>query len=98
MISSRKVLGLRNASVDYVFLFNILHGEKPEQLLKESYRILKLGGKVGIIHWNYDANNAQRSRQWISDPDLSNAEVGLNLWGLFLSKNLTLNHITMVLF
>ena len=47
--------GLKDESVDYVFLFNILHGEKPEQLLKESYRILKLGGKVGIIHWNYDA-------------------------------------------
>jgi ubiquinone/menaquinone biosynthesis C-methylase UbiE len=47
--------GLKDNSIDYVFLFNILHGEKPEQILKESYRILKLGGKVGIIHWNYDA-------------------------------------------
>ena len=47
--------GLKDGSVDYVFLFNILHGEKPEQLLKESYRILKLGCKVGIVHWNYDA-------------------------------------------
>ena len=46
--------GLENASVDYVFLFNILHVEKPKLLLKESYRILKPGGKVGIIHWNYD--------------------------------------------
>ena len=48
--------GLKNASVDYVFLFNILHLEKPETLLSESYRILKIGGKVGIIHWNYDPN------------------------------------------
>ena len=47
--------GLKDASVDYVFLFNILHLEKPESLLKESYRILKPGGKVGIIHWNYDS-------------------------------------------
>lgn len=47
--------GLGDASVDYVFLFNVLHFEKPEQLLNESYRILKFGGKVGIIHWNYDA-------------------------------------------
>src|SRR5665647_217520 len=46
--------GLSDASVNYVFLFNILHIEKPEVLLKESYRILKLGGKVGIVHWNYD--------------------------------------------
>ena len=48
--------GLNDASVDYVFLFNILHIEKPESLLIESYRILKAGGRVGIIHWNYDAS------------------------------------------
>ncbi len=47
--------GLWDASVEYVFLFNILHLEKPESLLSESYRILKHGGKVGIIHWNYDS-------------------------------------------
>ncbi len=47
--------GLKDASVDYVFLFNVLHLEKPEALLQESYRILKSGGKVGIIHWNYDS-------------------------------------------
>ena len=46
--------GLKNGSVDYVFLFNILHLEKPESLLKEAYRILKDGSRVGIIHWNYD--------------------------------------------
>jgi ubiquinone/menaquinone biosynthesis C-methylase UbiE len=48
--------GLKDSSVDYVFLFNILHIEKPEFLLIESYRILKAGGRVGIIHWNYDAS------------------------------------------
>jgi ubiquinone/menaquinone biosynthesis C-methylase UbiE len=47
--------GLKDASVDYVFLFNILHLEEPETLLKESYRILNPCGKVGIIHWNYDS-------------------------------------------
>ncbi len=47
--------GLRADSVDYVFLFNVLHLEKPESLLNESYRILKHGGKIGIIHWNYDS-------------------------------------------
>jgi ubiquinone/menaquinone biosynthesis C-methylase UbiE len=45
--------GLKEGSVDFVFLFNILHLEKPESLLKESYRILKVDGRVGIIHWNY---------------------------------------------
>jgi len=46
--------GLGDASVDYVFLFNILHLENPQSLLKEAYRILKAEGKVAIIHWNYD--------------------------------------------
>ena len=46
--------GLEDLSVDYVMLFNILHAEKPENLLKEAFRILRLGGRIGIIHWNYD--------------------------------------------
>lgn len=48
--------GLNDSSVDFVMVFNILHLEKPTDLLKEAYRILKSGGKVGIIHWNYDAS------------------------------------------
>jgi len=48
--------GLANASVDYVMLFNILHDERPERILNESYRILRPNGKVGIIHWNYDSS------------------------------------------
>ena len=47
--------GLEKESVDYVMLFNILHTDKPERLLKEAYRILRDGGKLGIIHWNYDS-------------------------------------------
>jgi len=43
--------GLHDNSVDYVMLFNILHGENPDILLNEAYRILKPGGKAGIIHW-----------------------------------------------
>ena len=46
--------GLEAKSVDYSMLFNILHAEKPKELLKEAYRILKTGGKLGVIHWNYD--------------------------------------------
>ncbi|MGA9189884.1 MAG: class I SAM-dependent methyltransferase [Methanosarcina sp.] len=46
--------GLENESVDYAMLFNILHAEKPGELLKEAYRILTPEGKLGIIHWNYD--------------------------------------------
>ena len=46
--------GLEDSSIDYVMFFNILHAENPENLLKEAYRILRLGGRLGIIHWNYD--------------------------------------------
>jgi ubiquinone/menaquinone biosynthesis C-methylase UbiE len=46
--------GLPDASVDYAMLFNILHAERPEMLLREALRVLKPGGKLGIIHWNYD--------------------------------------------
>jgi SAM-dependent methyltransferase len=67
--------GLKDSSVDFVMLFNILHLEKPTGLLKEAYRILKPCGKVGIIHWNYDATtprgppliirpNPEQSRGW----------------------------------
>ena len=43
--------GLADSSVDYVMLFNILHAENPYILLNETYRILKPGGSVGVIHW-----------------------------------------------
>lgn len=46
--------GLKNESVDYAMLFNILHVHEPEKLLRETCRILRPHGKLGIIHWNYD--------------------------------------------
>ena len=46
--------GLPEAGVDYVMLFNILHCEQPEVLLREAWRILSPGGRLGIMHWNYD--------------------------------------------
>ncbi len=46
--------GLKSGTVDYAMLFNILHLEDPVSLLREANRILRKGGRVGIIHWNYD--------------------------------------------
>lgn len=46
--------GLPDASVDYAMLFNILHAERPEVLLREALRVLRPDGKLGIVHWNYD--------------------------------------------
>ena len=46
--------GLPDSSVAYVMLFNILHAECPDKLLREAYRVLVPGGKLGIVHWKYD--------------------------------------------
>ncbi len=46
--------GLAPSSVDYVMLFNILHAECPQRLLREAYVVLTPGGLLGIIHWKYD--------------------------------------------
>ncbi|MEW5842767.1 MAG: class I SAM-dependent methyltransferase [Bacteroidota bacterium] len=43
--------GLKDSSIDYAMLFNILHAENPLALLNEAHRILKPGSKVGVIHW-----------------------------------------------
>src|SRR5258708_4421176 len=46
--------GQKPLSASLVLLFNILHIEDPVGLLKEAHRVLRLGGQVAIIHWNYD--------------------------------------------
>jgi ubiquinone/menaquinone biosynthesis C-methylase UbiE len=46
--------GLPDASVDYVMLFNLLHAEERTKLLEEAWRVLKVEGKLAIIHWNHD--------------------------------------------
>ncbi len=60
IIEQRDVLdqttGLADNSVDYVMLFNILHNENPELFFTEIHRILKLNGRVGIMHWRSDVS------------------------------------------
>lgn len=46
--------GRPGESAGYVMLFNILHIEDPGVLLREAHRVLTPGGKLAIIHWNYD--------------------------------------------
>ena len=46
--------GLPDDSADYVMLFNILHHDNPLHILRELHRIVKPGGKAGIIHWRSD--------------------------------------------
>lgn len=47
--------GLPDCSCEYVMLFNILHAEEPLKILAETRRVLKLGARVGVIHWIHDA-------------------------------------------
>jgi ubiquinone/menaquinone biosynthesis C-methylase UbiE len=46
--------GLPENSADMVFLFNIMHHERPLDFVREAYRILRSGGKLCIIHWRSD--------------------------------------------
>jgi SAM-dependent methyltransferase len=46
--------GLFDGCVEYAMLFNILHAEETSILLREAWRVLVPGGRLGIMHWNYD--------------------------------------------
>jgi SAM-dependent methyltransferase len=47
--------GLTSETADYAMVFNLLHLEQPEILLREASRIMKPAGLLGVVHWNYDA-------------------------------------------
>jgi SAM-dependent methyltransferase len=68
-------------SVDYVMLFNILHAEDPLRLLGEARRILAPGGRMAVIHWNYDPDTPrgppmairprpEDCRRWVAEAGL----------------------------
>lgn len=48
--------GLREDSVAYAMLFNVLHAQEATALLAEAYRVLRPRGVLAVIHWVYDAS------------------------------------------
>jgi SAM-dependent methyltransferase len=46
--------GLPPASAGYCMLFNILHAENPQLLLREARRVLTPGGRLAVMHWRHD--------------------------------------------
>ena len=47
--------GLPAGSIDAVLLFNILHCESPQTLLRHAVEVLRTGGHVLVIHWQCDS-------------------------------------------
>ncbi len=48
--------GLVEGTIDVAMLFNILHAVERRAMLEEAFRVLRPGGKLAIIHWNFDAS------------------------------------------
>lgn len=82
--------GLSDDSIDYVFLFNILHGVDPTALLREAHRILRSNGKVAVIHWRPDPTtprgpdmairpSPEQCRQWILDAGFASVTQEIDL-------------------
>ncbi len=53
-------------------LFNILHAAESGALLAEARRVLKVGGKLGVMHWNYDPTTP-RGPAWTFVSERNNA-------------------------
>lgn len=46
--------GVPAGSQDACLLFNILHCERPERLLREAHQVLRPAGRLFVVHWRYD--------------------------------------------
>ncbi len=46
--------GLGAGSQSHAMIYNLLHIEKPEVLLREAYRVLGPKGRLSVMHWRSD--------------------------------------------
>lgn len=46
--------GLAVGTQTYALVFNLLHLEEPEALLREAHRVLRPTGQIAVMHWRSD--------------------------------------------
>ena len=46
--------GLASGSQSHAMIYNLLHIENPDRLIREAHRVLRPGGALSVIHWRSD--------------------------------------------
>ena len=46
--------GLASGSQSHAMIYNLLHIENPDRLIREARRVLRPGGALSVIHWRSD--------------------------------------------
>ena len=46
--------GLRSGSQNHAMIYNLLHIENPDGLIREAHRVLQPNGRLSVIHWRSD--------------------------------------------
>lgn len=76
-----KALEKYKGVVDYITLFNILHCERPLELLKNVYDLININGKIGVIHWKYENTPRGPSMEIRPTPEvITNWAAKINLY------------------
>lgn len=48
-----QAMGFKDACFDFIWSWGVIHhSEKPERIISEAYRVLKPGGKIGVMVYN----------------------------------------------
>lgn len=83
---------LDDNSQGHVMIYNLLHLENPQKLLKEAFRILKDDGIISIIHWRSDIQT-QRGPSLDIRPKPQDCEKWLKKIGFKVTKHIDLQDI-----